>query len=256
MNLTDSDTLRFLKGSPVLLDDICAIYPAKLGEIVELGYDNFQQYLAFITMTKPNLRRHDNEELYDIIHDLTDFQYMLLLANCDFQAMTILKKAFRFFCHDTAIFSVEPAQIIMGPIEEQHILTEDKFYELQRIIKKMYFLTIDEDEIIIYENDSPRVKQMKMKMRENREKVRKAKEKDQEKSDMKFSDLIGSMTINNCGLNIINIWDMTYYAFHDQLKRMGWRDQFNINQKAALAGAKLDKAQLQHWMRTITNSDK
>jgi len=41
MNLTDSDTLRFLKGSPVLLDDICAIYPAKLGEIVELGYDNF-----------------------------------------------------------------------------------------------------------------------------------------------------------------------------------------------------------------------
>jgi len=32
--------------------------------------------------------------------------------------MTILKKAFRFFCHDTAIFSVEPAQIIMGPIEE------------------------------------------------------------------------------------------------------------------------------------------
>jgi len=56
---------------------------------------------------------------------------------------------------------------------------------------------------------------MKMKMRENREKVRKAKEKDQEKSDMKFSDLIGSMTINNCGLNIINIWDMTYYAFHD-----------------------------------------
>jgi hypothetical protein len=31
MNLTDSDTLKFLRGSPVLLDDICAIYPATLG---------------------------------------------------------------------------------------------------------------------------------------------------------------------------------------------------------------------------------
>jgi hypothetical protein len=41
---------------------------------------------------------------------------------------------------------------------------------------------------------------------------------------MKLSDLIGSITINDCGLNIINIWDITYYAFHDQLKRMGWRD--------------------------------
>jgi len=41
---------------------------------------------------------------------------------------------------------------------------------------------------------------------------------------MKLSDLIGSITINDCGLNIHNIWDITYYAFHDQLKRMGWRD--------------------------------
>ena len=99
---------------------------------------------------------------------------------------------------------------------------------------------------------------IKMKMRENREKVRRAKAKkaQQEKSDMKLSDLIGSMTINDCGLNIINVWDMTYYAFHDQLKRMGWRDQFNINQKAALAGAKINKSQLKHWMRSIASSDK
>jgi len=41
---------------------------------------------------------------------------------------------------------------------------------------------------------------------------------------MKLSDLIGSMTINDCGLNISNVWNITYYAFHDQLKRMGWRD--------------------------------
>ena len=63
-------------------------------------------------------------------------------------------------------------------------------------------------------------------MRANREKVARAKAKQAayDKSELKLSDLIGSMAINNCGLNIINIWDMTYYAFHDQLKRMGWRD--------------------------------
>jgi len=63
-------------------------------------------------------------------------------------------------------------------------------------------------------------------MRANREKVRKAKAKQSEKegTDLKLSDLIGSLTINNCNLNIINIWDISYYAFHDQLKRMGWRD--------------------------------
>jgi hypothetical protein len=117
---------------------------------------------------------------------------------------------------------------------------------------------VEEEEIIIYDTDDAATKRIKMKMRENREKVKRAnaKKSAQEKSDLKFSDLIGSITINNCGLNIANIWDITYYAFHDQLKRMGWRDQFNINNRAALAGAKLKKSQLKHWMRSISSSDK
>jgi hypothetical protein len=41
---------------------------------------------------------------------------------------------------------------------------------------------------------------------------------------MEFSDLIASLPLNDCGLNILNIWDVSYYAFQDQLKRMGWRD--------------------------------
>lgn len=258
MNLTDTEILKFLKGSPVLLDDICAIYPATLGEIIDLGYDTFQQYLAFITMTKPTLTNKDDQELKDLIADLTDFQYMLLLATTDVNVNSSLKSAFRFFCHDDVFFSIEPAEIIIGPLEEQHILTEGKFYDLQKIIRWMYFLEEGEEEIIIYEDDPPPVKKLKMQMRVNREKTRKAKAKEAEKnkSDMRFSDLVGSMAINDCGLNIKNIWDITYYAFHDQLKRMGWRDQFNINQKAALAGAKLNKAQLKHWMRSINNSDK
>jgi len=54
-----------------------------------------------------------------------------------------------------------------------------------------------------------------MQMRINRERVRKAKAKNGQDSDLKLSDLIGSMALNDCGLNIHNIWDITYYAFHD-----------------------------------------
>jgi hypothetical protein len=81
----------------------------------------------------------------------------------------------------------------------------------------MYFLEQEGEEIIIYDDDSPAIKKLKMQMRANREKVRRAKaaKAAREKNDMKLSDLIGSMTLNNCGLNIHNIWDITYYAFHD-----------------------------------------
>ena len=258
MNLTDNETLKFLKGSPVFIEDICAVFPATLGQIVDEGYDQFQQYLGALTASKPTTKLDNDKELRELMEKLTDFQYILLMANLDPQVHKILKRGFKFFTHEDAIFSLEPAQIIIGPIEEKHLMVESNFYDFQRLLKRMYFLETEGEEIIIYDDDPPMTKKLKMQMRANREKVRKAKAKkaQQEKTDMQLSDLIASLTLNDCGLNIHNIWDITYYAFHDQLKRMGWRDQFNINQKAALAGAKLNKSQLKHWMRSIASQDK
>lgn len=258
MNLTDADTLKFMCGVPILIDDICAVYPATLQEIVETGYDKFQMYLALLTSTKPSPKHDTAPELQQILEELTDFQYLLMVASVDKITNELLKGAFRFFCHEEVIFSLEPAQIVIGPIQEKHLLTEDNFQDLQHILRRMYFIEQEGDEIIIHENDSPAVKKMKRKMIENREKVRlaKARQASQDGSGLQFSDLIGSITINDCGLNMQNIWQITYYALQDQLKRMGWRDQFDLNNRAALAGAKIQKNQLKHWMRAIASSDK
>ena len=257
MNLTDTEILKFQKGSPVFIDDICAVYPATLGQIVDLGYDKFQQYLSVATTTKPMDTKKD-DELSKLMRELSDFQFILFMVTIDLQTNSLLKEAFRFFTHEEVSFIQEPPGIVVGPLTEQRVFTEQAFYDFQRVIRRMYFLEVEGEEIIISEDDDPATRRLKEQMRINREKVRRAKaKKNQGKdSDMKLSDLIGSMTINDCGLNMVNIWDITYYAFHDQLKRMGWRDQFNINQKAALAGAKINKSQLKHWMRSIASSDK
>ena len=254
MNLTDDEVLKFLKGSPILFEDVCMIYPAKLGEIVEEGYGNFQQYLGILTASKPNF---SDPEMGQIVNSLTDFQYLLLISQLDPSMSTILKQAFLFFIHEEIKISLDPAQIIVGDPTLEHFITEGNFSNFQTILRRMYFLEQEGEEIIINPDDSPAVIKLKMQMRANREKVRRAKARQAAQSggELKFSDLIGSITINNCGLNIDNIWNITYYAFQDQLKRMGWRDQFEINNRAALAGAKLKKDQLKHWMRSIANSD-
>lgn len=258
MNLTDNEILKFQRGSPVLLEDICAIYSVTLGEIVDEGYDNFQKYLSILTMSKPLPSSTKDAEYKKLLEQISDFQYLLMTASLDPQVNSLLKNSFRFFTHEEIIINLDSSQIVIGPLEEKHILTEEKFYDFQRIIKRMYFLESEGEEIILRDDDSPVVRKMKLKMLENREKVRRAKAKQaqQEKKDLKFSDLIGSITINNCGLNMENIWRITYYAFHDQLKRMGWRDQFNINNQAAMAGAKIKKSQLKHWMRSIADDNK
>lgn len=257
MNLTDNEVLKFQMGGPVFIDDICAVYSLTLRTIIEVGYDKFQQYLGILTTTKPTDVKGD-KELVELLNAISDYQYLLLMVSMDAQVNSLVKSAFRFFTHSEATFSLDPPAIFIGPVEEKHILDEKHFYDLQRLLRRMYFIEQEGEEIIIYDDDDPVTKRIKMDMRRNRERVQRAKaaKAAQEKSDMKMSDLIGSMTLNDCGLNIQNIWDITYYAFHDQLKRMGWRDQFNINQKAALAGAKINKSQLKHWMRSIASSDK
>ena len=258
MNLTDDDTLKFQRGTPIFLDDICAIYPAKIGEIVDEGYSNFQKYLSVLIAEKPMPNKNDDSEFKELLEQLSDFQYLLMMTAIDAEINQAVKDAFRFFTHESISFSYDPAQIIVGPLEEKHLLSEEKFHDLQRILKRMYFIEQEGEEIIINADDPPHVRRLKEKMRRDRERVRKAKAKQaaKEGSDLKFSDLIGSITIDNCNLNMENIWNITYYAFHDQLKRMGWRDQFNINNQAAMAGAKLKKNQLKHWMRSIASSDK
>ena len=258
MNLTDDDTLKFQRGTPIFLDDICAIYPAKIGEIVDEGYSNFQKYLSVLIAEKPMPNKNDDSEFKELLEQLSDFQYLLMMTAIDAEINQAVKDAFRFFTHENVSFSLDPAQIIIGPLEEKHLLSEEKFHDLQRILKRMYFIEQEGEEIIINADDPPHVRRLKEKMRRDRERVRKAKAKQaaKEGSDLKFSDLIGSITIDNCNLNMENIWNITYYAFHDQLKRMGWRDQFNINNQAAMAGAKLKKNQLKHWMRSIASSDK
>ena len=255
MNLTDSFTLKCLCGSPVLLEDVCAIYPATLREIVELGYETFWQYLQVLIAEKPTVE--EKNEMTKLLNGLSDYQYFILMTGMDAEINTKAKEAFRFFTHENVTFSLETAQIIVGPLEEKHILTEEMFYDLRRILKRMYFIEQDGEEIIIYDDDTPQVKNLKLQMKKNREKVAKAKAKNQAGGgNLKTSDLIASIAVGNCGLNIANIWDITYYAFHDQLKRMGWRDQYDINNRAAMAGAKLKKSQLKHWIKPIASDDK
>ena len=54
---------------------------------------------------------------------------------------------------------------------------------------------------------------------------------------------------------MLNIWDLTYYAFHDQLTRMGWKEKYEMNSRAALAGAKIKKSELSYWLKSMQNSD-
>ena len=257
MNLTDEAILKIQKGSPLLFEDICAVRSPKLGEIVDVGYSRFNGYIQVLMTEKPYMEDKDSDAA-KVINELSTFQYFLVMCQMDKDVCKLAKEAFKFFTGEDVIFSVQPPQIVFGDVKEKRIMNEELFFEFRRLIKRICFVTT-EDEVIFRDDDSPLVHNMKIERLRNRERVAKAKAKKAAMSGddgLELSDLVASLPFGGCNLNMENIWNITYYSFRDQLKRMGWRETFDINQRAALAGAKIKKSQLKHWIKAISNDDK
>lgn len=256
MNSTETAVLKYLSGSPVFVGEtVCAVFPPTLRAIAEVGYDTFLSYLNTILIQKPDLGAIENKELAELIEPMTEFEYLIALTQLDVSFNALIRDALNFFIHDSISFIVTPPSIAVGALADKRIIDEETFQELQRIVREACWLSsTDEQAIVIYNDDSAAVKALKRTMKKNREKLARAKKKqnnNSSKDDIEFSDLVASVAIGNCGLNIANIWDITYYALHDQLTRMGWRDEFDINNRAAMAGAKIKKQDLKHWIKSI-----
>jgi len=99
------------------------------------------------------------------------------MSSIDLQTNNLLKESIHFFTHEEVTISLDPPQLIIGPLVDGRIMKEKAFYDFQQLLRRMCFLEVEGEEIIIYEDDDPATKRLKMQMRANREKVRRAKAK-------------------------------------------------------------------------------
>lgn len=253
MNSTDDKVLKFMCGLPVMYGDICLVKSPFLKDIAAEGLSKFYQYLSFMTIKKPIM---ESEEIQKLLSPLSDFEYLVLLAQMEPENHKIISAAFQFFTGDKPIFLTQPTRIVLGDAAEKRVLTKDNFIGFSELVSLACAMRDPKEDIIEFlDSDTPRVRALKEKMlkgrRDREEAKKKAKSKTDEK-ELELSDLIASLTIGSNTYNMSNVWDLTYYAFQDQLKRMSWREEFDINTRASLAGAKLDKSKLSHWIKSMT----
>lgn len=240
-------------GVPVMYNDICLVKSPSLRDIASEGLTKFYQYLSFMTIRKPPI---ENEELSQLLSPLSDFEYLVLLAQMEPENHKMISAAFQFFTGDRPTFLQTPVSIVLGDPIEKRILTKDNFTGFSELVAIACAMRDPkEDTIQFLDSDTPRVRALKEKMlkgRRDREEAKRKAKKKQGESDLELSDLIASLAIGSNSYNMSNVWDLTYYAFQDQLKRMSWREEFDINTRASLAGAKLDKSKLSHWIKSMT----
>lgn len=240
-------------GLPVMYKDVCLVKSPTMREIAAEGLTRFYQYLSFMTIKKPAM---DNEELQKLLSPLSDFEYLVLLTQMEPENHKLISAAFQFFTGEKPIFLTSPTRIVLGDAVEKRALDKQNFGEFSELVSLACAMRDPrEGSIELLATDSPRVRALKEKLikgRIDRETAKKNAKKKEGDKELELSDLVASLAIGSNAYNMSNVWDLTYYAFQDQLKRMSWREEFDINTRASLAGAKLDKSKLSHWIKSMT----
>lgn len=235
-------------GVPAVIEGLCSIYPVTLREIGEIGASKFYSYLNFFTLKKEDVDEFLKENDFAEEKNLTVFQFHLINSLIDENYKREWQDAFSFFLHTKdLIIARENEAIILGDIKDGCIIKQKEFDLICEVIS--FQNTINKSSAEEEENPSDsKAAAILKKIKEGR----RVREKTS-KSDLKFIDLVASLAAKGNGLNALNVWDLTYYGFNDQFKRMQMIEEYQSARSSILAGADPKKVELKDWLRPIEN---
>ena len=237
--MSSIDRLKLLAGLPIQMSDqTCFIYPSTLKEIAQIGIETYFKYVNLCTITKTDVERMIKEK------DIEPFDFIFI--NCSFREefKKEVLEALKFFTKEDVLFLKEIESFVIGSFNESRLLTKDNFKEFQEIIYSQNFF----DEVVKMNGENESAKIIKEKLAKSREKISKIKNKLSEQVEL--SDLISSLSIKS-SLNIFEIWNISYYTFNEQFKRMRLLEQYDTSLQSIMAGADPKKVKLEDWIKKI-----
>ena len=138
----------------------------------------------------------------------------------------------------------------MGDISEDRIINEEIFNAICAVVEKQNMVQESSEEERMNNPSDAKAAQIIKKIKEGR----KIREKQKKESDLDFVDLVASLAAKGNGLNALNVWNLTYYAFNDQFKRMQAIEEYESAKASILAGADPKKVKMDYWMKPIEKS--
>ena len=238
--MSSIDRLKLLAGLPIKMSDsTCFVYPSTLKEIAMIGSETYFKYVNLCTINKKDIERFTKDK--DI--DPFDFIFLNCVFKDEFREEFI--NALNFFTKEDVLFVKEMETFIIGDFEKSKFLLKDNYSEFQNIIIKQNFL----DQELKSNGENEIAKKIKEKLARSREIISKIKQKNSNE-EIDFSDLISSLAANS-SINIFEIWNISYYTFNEQFKRMRLLEQYNTGLQSILAGADPKKVKLEDWIKKI-----
>lgn len=256
---------KLLKGSILYLDDI-PTYKVTLGEMADNGFATMQRVISILTMddTKASdLFSADIENpsaflfiYYSILQEYKRNKDELVKEkDADNLLSFTIPKFLSLFFKKPVQFNEKYGFVIGNDQDDIHVLNDRNYDKFRTILKERNCL-VDLDKIDEEENPANEmVRKLLEKQKMLREKVRKAKQKQNDDDGLTMADLI-SIFAEAEHMPLQDVYDKyDVYQFNNQFNRLKIMDDFHVNIQALLAGAKKEDVKLQHWLSKIKKQD-
>lgn len=228
---------KLLKGSGIEVDFL-KIYPLTLGEVTELGEEEYQRILGLFFIDIDELGLKKTPELAE----LSNFIIFSLILQQEPEIREQIRLGLELFTKQEITFQ----NGVFYFNNEVPILEDswDKIREIVALQNKIDFKKKEE-----YNPVGDKAKAFMKKRQEVLDKVKEIRSKKNDKID--FVTLVSSLSAKHPSINLLNVWDLTYYQFYDQLERLQLIQEYEISIQSLLAGADSKKVKLKHWITKI-----
>lgn len=229
----------------------CKTYPIKLRDIAKMGTKKFYECLNIFTLKTEDVK--DFLKQNGINDDITVLQFHLINALSSDSYLETLNQAFQVFLHEDDI-TVTNEAIVLGDIKEGRIIKQEEFDNICKLVGMQTTLGSEKDSVDEVPPEGTKAREIWDALHKGKQQLAKARSADGD--GLTFLDLVASLAAKGNGLNALNVWDMTYYAFQDQFQRMQWIENYDNTLRSLLAGADSKKVKLENWLQPIKNKDK
>ncbi|WP_091014511.1 hypothetical protein [Paenibacillus amylolyticus] len=230
--------LKTLANQSIVLDGL-TIKPKTLNEIIDLGYDQFNQRLRLVSLQKEDI-------FVDV--DFSEFDYPLIffLLQTDGSDLVVeYLTSFSYFLGMNVSLSQGQSSLIIADNEYSFEILDS----LSTIIKTQNCYASESDDDFNPLND--RVKALREKMLARKNKLRKLKQDQESDGALSLQDLISILCSNANGISIFNVFELNFFQFNDQFNRMRMIDEYEVNIQALLHGADSKNIKLTHWISGV-----
>ena len=226
-------------GYPSLLPGVCRVRPLLVGEMLEMGSDEYSKRVNLLTLTTADVEKLIEKQGGDPskFEDLNPLSYLLQSADKNDMFFLELKWAFSTFINEEVLILPDINAVLVGPMAEKRLITKDNFDDFETILRLQNRKEVPEPPP---ENESPQARKMRL-LREKRDAVkRKQQQKKGETQDLaellEIADVFG-----------IDYKNKSIYAFYGLVPRYQRREKWENDVRMLCAGADPKKIKVEYW---------